>query len=75
MIPGGLQGEPERVIVIGAGWAGLTAANALRNAGVDVVVLEGRERGSGGRALTGRRGRLAGRHRLLVDPRRRSATR
>ena len=50
-IPGGLQGDPERVIVIGAGWAGLTAANALRNAGVDVVVLEGRGR-IGGRALT-----------------------
>lgn len=50
-IPGGVRGEPERVIVVGAGFAGLTAANALRNAGVDVVVLEGRRR-IGGRAET-----------------------
>jgi polyamine oxidase len=50
-IPGGIEGEPERVIVVGAGWAGLTAANALRNAGIDHVVLEGRDR-IGGRAHT-----------------------
>src|SRR5262245_46208805 len=50
-IPGGLDGEPERVIIVGAGWAGLTAANALRNAGVEHVVLEGRDR-IGGRAHT-----------------------
>lgn len=50
-IPGGVEGAPERVIVIGAGFAGLTAANALRNAGVDVVVVEGRRR-IGGRART-----------------------
>src|SRR5262245_56890214 len=50
-IPGGLVGDPERVIVVGAGWAGLTAANALRNAGIDHVVLEGRDR-IGGRAYT-----------------------
>lgn len=50
-IPGGLIGDPERVIVVGAGWAGLTAANALRNAGIDHVVLEGRDR-IGGRAHT-----------------------
>jgi len=48
-VPGGLRGDPERVIVVGAGWAGLTVANALRNAGVDHVVLEGRRR-IGGRA-------------------------
>src|SRR5215475_4263833 len=49
--PGGLVGEPERVIIVGAGWARLTAANALRNAGIDHVVLEGRDR-IGGRAHT-----------------------
>src|SRR2546423_101370 len=43
-IPGGLAGDVERVIVVGAGWAGLTLANALRNAGVDHVVLEARDR-------------------------------
>lgn len=50
-IPGGLRGEPGRVIIVGSGWAGLTAANALRNAGVECVVLEGRRR-LGGRART-----------------------
>jgi len=50
-IPDGIDGEPERVIIVGAGWAGLTAANALRNAGIDHVVLEGRDR-IGGRAHT-----------------------
>jgi monoamine oxidase len=50
-VPGGLAGEPERVIVVGAGWAGLTVANALRNAGVDHVVVDGRRR-IGGRART-----------------------
>jgi len=50
-IPGGLAGDPERVIVIGAGFGGLTAANALGNAGVPCVVVEGRDR-LGGRAHT-----------------------
>ena len=50
-IPGGLVGDPERVIVVGAGFAGLAAANALANAGVEVVVLESRMR-IGGRAWT-----------------------
>jgi polyamine oxidase len=50
-VPGGLVGDPERVIIVGAGWAGLTAANALRNAGVDHVVLDGRDR-IGGRSHT-----------------------
>ena len=50
-VPGGLVGDPERVIIVGAGWAGLTAANALRNAGVEHVVLDGRDR-FGGRSHT-----------------------
>jgi polyamine oxidase len=50
-VPEGLVGDPERVIVVGAGWAGLTVANALRNAGVEHVVVEGRSR-IGGRAHT-----------------------
>jgi monoamine oxidase len=50
-IPTGAVGEPTRVLVIGAGMAGLAAASALRNAGVDVVVLEARNR-IGGRTFT-----------------------
>src|SRR3954453_22385186 len=50
-VPGGLTGDVERVIIVGAGWAGLTLANALRNAGVDHVLLEARDR-IGGRAHT-----------------------
>ena len=46
-----ITGDVTRVIIIGAGFAGLTAANALTNAGVDCVVLEARDR-MGGRILT-----------------------
>ena len=41
-------GAPRRVIVVGAGLAGLTAALRLRDAGWDVVVLEARARASAG---------------------------
>ncbi|MCA9773839.1 MAG: FAD-dependent oxidoreductase, partial [Myxococcales bacterium] len=50
-VPGGLEGDPERVLVIGAGMAGLTAARALRLAGVDATILEARDR-IGGRMHT-----------------------
>jgi polyamine oxidase len=50
-VPGGLTGTVERVLVAGAGIAGLTVANALTHAGVDCVVLEARDR-IGGRLHT-----------------------
>jgi polyamine oxidase len=50
-VPGGLVEPVERVLVVGAGIAGLTVANALRHADVDCVVLEARER-IGGRLHT-----------------------
>jgi len=42
-------------LVIGAGWAGLSAAAGLRDAGLDVQVLE-KARGPGGRSATRRDG-------------------
>jgi monoamine oxidase len=52
-IPGGAEGDPEHVIVVGAGFAGLACANALHHAGVPVTVLEARDR-IGGRTHTSR---------------------
>jgi monoamine oxidase len=50
-VPGGVDGEVGRVVVVGAGIAGLTVAAALRQAGIDHVVLEARDR-VGGRLHT-----------------------
>jgi monoamine oxidase len=50
-VPGGVTGPVERVIVVGAGIAGLTVANALAQAGVACVVVEARGR-VGGRLHT-----------------------
>jgi monoamine oxidase len=50
-VPGGVTRPVERVLVVGAGIAGLTVANALSHAGVECVVLEARDR-IGGRLHT-----------------------
>ncbi len=50
-VPGGVAGPVDRVVVVGAGIAGLTVANALGHAGVECVVLEARDR-IGGRLHT-----------------------
>jgi polyamine oxidase len=50
-IPPRVDGTVERVVVVGAGISGLVAARALRLSGVDVVVVEGRDR-IGGRTHT-----------------------
>jgi len=52
-IPGGIVSPVERVVIIGAGMAGLTVANALSQANVDCVVLEARDR-IGGRLARGK---------------------
>jgi polyamine oxidase len=50
-IPAGAADPVERVVVVGAGIAGLTVANALVHGGVECVVLEARDR-IGGRLHT-----------------------
>jgi polyamine oxidase len=50
-VPGGVVGSVQRVVVVGAGIAGLTVANALTHQGVECVVLEARDR-VGGRLHT-----------------------
>jgi len=50
-IPAPVDGEVQRVVVVGAGMSGLVAARALQLSGVDVVVIEGRDR-IGGRTHT-----------------------
>jgi len=46
---------PKKVIVVGAGIAGLRAASVLKTHGVEVVVLEARPDRIGGRIYTSRR--------------------
>ncbi len=53
--------EPRRILVIGAGLAGLSAARRLRQAGHDVTVLEARDR-VGGRTYSPREGFADGQH-------------
>lgn len=50
-VPPAVPGEVTRVVVVGAGMAGLAAANALTTAGVECVVVEARDR-LGGRLHT-----------------------
>jgi heterodisulfide reductase subunit A-like polyferredoxin len=47
--------KSNRVIIVGAGIAGLRAASVLRTHGVEVVVLEGRPDRIGGRICTSRK--------------------
>lgn len=47
------SGRGKRFIIIGAGFAGLTCADTLRDAGADVIVLEASDR-VGGRVFTDR---------------------
>ena len=49
------HGKGKRVVILGAGIAGLTAAYELHNLGYEIVILEAKER-PGGRSYTVRRG-------------------
>ncbi|KAK4939940.1 carbohydrate-binding module 1 protein [Elasticomyces elasticus] len=53
--PNGLPNQNKKVIVIGAGIAGLRAASVLRAHGIQVVVLEARPDRIGGRIYTSRK--------------------
>ena len=53
--------RPTRVVIIGAGLAGLTAARYLERSGAEVTMLEARSR-VGGRVLTMREGFDDGQH-------------
>jgi monoamine oxidase len=59
------------VIVVGAGFAGLTASRDLREQGHDVTVIEARDRIGGGR-ITGPLDRPKSRSRWVVPGSRRS---
>jgi monoamine oxidase len=54
-------GDGKRVVILGAGLAGLAAAYNLKSQGYEVIVLEGQDR-VGGRVLTVRDGFQAGGH-------------
>ena len=55
---GGVTGPVGRVVVVGAGIAGLTVASVLTQAGVECVALEARDR-IGGRRLSSGSGSAA----------------
>ena len=55
------SGRGQRVLILGAGIAGLAAAHELGKAGYDCTILEARER-PGGRAWTLRRGSRVAEH-------------
>ncbi len=63
----GVSPAPRRVVVVGAGLAGLSAALHLRGAGCEVTVLE-RGRGPGGRAAGVELDGPSGRFRLDTGP-------
>ena len=47
------EAKPERVIVVGAGMAGLAASRLLHDSGFDVTVFEARERLGGRERIKG----------------------